>query len=286
MIKIINLSVFLYFIFSNIFAFAEIKFKDLKISTNNLKFTKLKSSLSGNIENLQFRNYFFSSISNDSLIGFLETFNINAKIYLSQANRWYKKNILLNDACKISIETIFFETKNNDSDYSCLRIRYINDKEISNPNFSKAEFFNLERRPLIIGNYIKKNKINISNKLIRSEHYLNASGNIYWVFLTYDLSTDNKLDKKAFIKLTFENHKKFESLLNTDTRSKLALRYEDLEITHDIVKVNDDTNSDLNKKMPKNSDDIVDKLKILREMLENGLISKEEFNLAKNQILN
>jgi len=279
-------------IFLNLFLICEytnaekINFRELEIETGNQKFIKLKYQIIGHYENVRYYNNFYSYVDNKNLKSFIETFNFNAGAFKSHSKRWFKKNVSEKNskkACDKSSRNIFFSINEKKKYITCLIIRIIKHDELSSPSFSKAEYAPLKRRPFVIQSYIKKNKIIVPTKMFRAEHYFYADGKIYWIFFTSEIDVNSKQQLDKYTNYIFQNHKQFEKQLEFEPRSQLVLKQNKLSLKSSKVEENKKIES---YKDTSETKDIVFKLNNLKKLLDEGLITREEFDKAKTLLLN
>ena len=85
---------------------------------------------------------------------------------------------------------------------------------------------------------------------------------------------------EEFVKLSFQRHQEFENSVKAKQHHKL--KHEDLGIIKPLNKEGDTKNiiSDTD------NDDLVKQLKSLNELYKSGVLTKEEFEKAKKNILN
>ena len=263
----------------------KINFRNIEIETANQKFVKLKSEIVGHFEMVRYFNNFYSHTDNKNLKTFIETFNFEAGSFKTHSNRWFKENVFEKNsekACYKSGKNIFFAIDQKKKFTTCLVIRIIKNDELSRPSFKKAEYAPLHRRSFLINNYIKKNKIIVPNQMIRAEHYFYVDGVIYWIFFTSEIDVNLKKQIDDYVNRVFKNHKKFENQLNFEPRFQLDLNQsksllKSAEIKEDKEKMTIDNTSE--------TKDIVYKLNELKELLNEGLITRKEFDKAKTVLL-
>lgn len=266
----------------------KIDFRELTIETPNQKFIKLNNEIVGHFEMVRYFNNFYSYTDNDNLKAFIETFNFNAGVYKTHSKRWFKKNVLKKKSektCNKSNKNIFFAINKKEKFITCLVIRIIKNDDLSSPSFKKAEYAPLNRRSNLINSYIKKNKIMVPDQMIRSEHYFYRDGNIYWIFFTSKIDLNSKKQIDKFKNQVFKNHKNFENQLKFDTKFQLDLDQSKSLLKYTETKDNEDTDKVSTNDASKTKD-IVSKLNDLKELLREGLITREEFDKAKALLLN
>ena len=214
----------------------EIEFNGLNINTKDREFTKFGSDISGSVEGMRYSNRFFAHTNENKLIGLIETFSFNGIFYIGRVNKWFRSIIFRiggESACNESNKNIFFEKNDYKFNSSCLNIRIIKKDELSSPNFDKAEYIQFSRRKNIIKKAIKKEKLSVSDNLIRAEHYFFVSGKIRWVFVTLDIDLNSKENINIFIKDSIKNHQIFEEQLSLQKNFRLT--FNDVENNEILV---------------------------------------------------
>ncbi len=202
----------------NTTAFSEgIKLKEIKLDTDNQKFKKIKSYIRGNIEGIDFMNYFYEYREGNNLKGFVDIFDLdNAGLYQGRVNMWFRSQVYAinkKQACINSDRNIFFKDIDLNKNITCLNIKIIDKDELSTPNFKPHHQVSLFRRTSIIKNFIKKNEIIVPNKMIRAEHYFYKAGQVNWIIFSLDVDINSEEEINKFIIQTFQNHKNFEKQL-------------------------------------------------------------------------
>ena len=214
----------------------EIEFNGLNINTKDQEFTKFGSDISGSVEGMKYSNSFFAHTNENKLIGLIETFSFDGRFYLGRVSRFFRSIVFRvggESACKESNENIFFEKSDYKHNSSCLNIRIIKKDELSSPNFNKAEYIQFSNRKKIIKKAIKKEKLSVSDNLIRAEHYFFISGKIRWVFVSLDIDLNSKENINVFIKDSIKNHQIFEEQLSLQKNFRLT--FNDVENNEILV---------------------------------------------------
>ena len=214
----------------------EIEFNGLNINTKDREFTKFGSDISGSVEGMRATNRFFAHTNENKLIGLIETFSFDGIFYLGRVSKWFRSIVFRiggDSACNESNKNIFFEKNDYKFNSSCLNIRIIKKDELSSPNFDKAEYIQFSRRKNIIKKAIKKEKLSVSDNLIRAEHYFFVSGKIRWVFVTLDIDLNSKENINIFIKDSIKNHQIFEEQLSLQKNFRLT--FNDVENNEILV---------------------------------------------------
>ena len=214
----------------------EIEFNGLNINTKDREFKKFGSEISGSVEGMRYSNRFFAHTNENKLIGLIETFSFNGIFYIGRVNKWFRSIIFRiggESACNESNKNIFFEKNDYKFNSSCLNIRIIKKDELSSPNFNKAGYIQFSKRKNIIKKAIKKEKLSVSDNLIRAEHYFFVSGKIRWVFVTLDIDLNSKENINIFIKDSIKNHQIFEEQLSLQKNFRLT--FNDVENNEILV---------------------------------------------------
>ena len=214
----------------------EIEFNGLNINTKDREFTKFGSDISGSVEGMRYSNRFFAHTNENKLIGLIETFSFDGIFYLGRVSKWFRSIVFRiggDSACNESNKNIFFEKNDYKFNSSCLNIRIIKKDELSSPNFNKAGYIQFSKRKNIIKKAIKKEKLSVSDNLIRAEHYFFVSGKIRWVFVTLDIDLNSKENINIFIKDSIKNHQIFEEQLSLQKNFRLT--FNDVENNEILV---------------------------------------------------
>ena len=121
--------------------------------------------------------------------------------------------------------------------------------------------------------------------MIRAEHYFYQGGKINWILFSSAMDVNSEEYISKFINQAVQNHKNFEEQL----RLSEIVRFDFTE----KIKITEETNKKPEKKKIKkkitqtnNSKDIVQQIKDLKELYDSGALTKEEYNKAKEKLLN
>jgi len=265
----------------------EIKLKEIKVDTNNQKFKKIKSNIRGNIEGIDFMNYFYEYREGKKLKGFIDIFDLdNSGLYEGRVNMWFRSQVFAigkKQACINSDRNIFFRNIDFNTNITCLNIKIINKDELSMPYFKPHHQVNLFPRSPIIKNFIKKNKIIVPNKMIRAEHYFYKVGQVNWIILSLDVDVNSEEEINKFIKQSFKNHQNFEEQLKIYKKNRFV--FENINFTKKKT-IKEKIKKEPKKSTNFNKDDIASQIKSLKDLLDAGVITEEEFVKAKKKILN
>ena len=228
--------------------------------------------------------------------------------YISDVNAWLYEVIYKDkyDGCYQRPEYYLLELFNKGSTTNCLIVRHIDvKKELYNPDDKAYAWVDA---PLI--RWIDDNSIQIPNIMLRSEHVIFArtsSSKFYVVvhginpkffngpknkFLTEDTSEYHPFNIEKFKK-----HKKFmndfiksASLKHMELENRIKIKkYQKL----DLVKYNPEKkiienkmNSNKKDKNNQLSGEDIKRLKDLKKLLDEGILTQQEFNSEKKKIIN
>ena len=224
--------------------------------------------------------------------------------YISDINAWLYRVIYKDkyDGCYQRPEYYLLELFNKGSTTNCLIVRHIDvKKELYNPDDKANAWVDEPLR-----RWIDDNSIQIPNIMLRSEHIIFArtsSSKLYVVvhginpkffngpknkFITEDTSEYHPVNIKKF-----QKHKKFmndfiksASLKHMELENRIKIKkYQKL----DLVKYNPEkkiikNTANSNKNNQLSSEDIK-KLKDLKKLLDEGILTQQEFNSEKKKIL-
>ena len=272
----------------NTTAFSEgIKLKEIKLDTDNQKFKKIKSYIRGNIEGIDFMNYFYEYREGNNLKGFVDIFDLdNAGLYQGRVNMWFRSQVYAinkKQACINSDRNIFFKDIDLNKNITCLNIKIIDKDELSTPNFKPHHQVSLFRRTSIIKNFIKKNEIIVPNKMIRAEHYFYKAGQVNWIIFSLDVDINSEEEINKFIIQTFQNHKNFEKQLKIPLKNHFE--FQNTNFTQKKT-IKEKKKKEKKQLTDFNKEDIASQIKSLKDLLDAGVITEEEFVKAKKKILN
>ena len=214
-------------------------------------------------------------------------------------DNWIQKVVMINktDGCYLRREYYLVEKFQKGSAFNCLVVRHIDVmKEMYNPDFDEYKYSNFAER--VFKKWFKKNNIQAPSIMIESQHWFYAKsvknqivsvgykinpemyGADKIIFDSeetseYHRSNINKHPSakkfiENFVKLAVKRHKKFETDVKAKNIHKLDLsKYKIEEIEKDKTNTN-----------------LLEDLKELKKLYEEGALTKEEFEKAKKKILN
>ena len=229
---------------------------------------------------------------------------------ISDVNSWLHEEIYKNkyDGCYQRPEYYILELFNKGSTTNCLIIRHIDpEKELYNPDDKQNAWIDA---PLV--RWIDDNSIQIPEIMLRSNHLIFArtsSPKLYAIayginpkffngpknnFTTEDTSEYHPINIKKFKK-----HKKFMndfiktvSLTHIELEKSIKLKnYQKLDLAKYSPGLNGISNKKITNKNKMNnnsseiSDDEIKRLKELKKLLDEGILTQEEFNSEKKKIL-
>ena len=228
--------------------------------------------------------------------------------YISDINAWLYELIYKDkyDGCYQRPEYYLLELFNKGSTTNCLIVRHIDvKKELYNPDDKANAWVDA---PLI--RWIDDNSIQIPNIMLRSEHVIFArtsSSKLYVVVHGINpkffngpknkFKTEDTSEYHPFNIEKFKKHKKFmnnfiksASLKHIELENRIKIKkYQKL----DLVKYNPEkkiiSNTIKSNKKDKNnqlSSDDIKKLKDLKKLMDEGILTQQEFNSEKKKILN
>jgi len=265
----------------------ELKLKKIKINTKDQVFYKIGSDIRGRVEGMEWINRFYGYTENNKLIGLIEIFtflNDGVRNFEGRVNKWFRGVAFQNNSesgCE-DINKIFFKKIDFKTNVACLSVRKIKADELSSPNFNQAEYVPFTMRNKIIMKFIKEKQVLIPDQMIRAEHYFYQSGKINWILFSSAMDENSEEYISKFINQTLQNHQNFEEqlrlskLVRFDFTEKLKITKETKEKPENKKKI---TQTD-------NSKDIVQQIKDLKELYDSGALTKEEYNKAKEKLLN
>jgi hypothetical protein len=202
--------------------------KEIKFQNNKINFLDTDSpvyieKIHGNVEEFPYRNNFYFQIKDKKVEKILETFYFDNFGQFESRFRKVAKSIFLKPesthGCYSSPKKIYHKAINNELRINCISIKILeNEEDIFGPNFGSVEHLSLHLRKSKIKKFLKKNKLEIPKKMIRTEHYFYKSGRIYWVFMT----SPTELNKK--IELSIKNHQQFENDLNFGNLNRINFK--------------------------------------------------------------
>ena len=268
----------------------ELKLKKIKINTKDQEFYQIGSDIRGRIEGLEWINRFYGYTEDNKLKGLIEIFtflNDGVRNFEGRVNKWFRGVTFQNNSesgCE-NINKIFFKKIDFKTNVACLSVRKIKADELSSPNFNKAEYVPFIMRKRIIMKFIKKKQVLIPDEMIRAEHYFYQGGKINWILFSSAMDVNSEEYISKFINQAVQNHQNFEEQL----RLSEIVRFDFTE----KIKITEETNKKPEKKKIKkkitqtnNSKDIVQQIKDLKELYDSGALTEEEYNKAKEKLLN
>ena len=232
-------------------------------------------------------------------LSYLDTFGK----YISDVNSWLHKVIYKNkyDGCYKRPEYYILELFNKGSSTNCLIIRHIDpNKELYNPDDKELAYLDA---PLI--RWIEDNSIKVPDVMLKSEHliFVRTSSPKFYI-VNYSINPEffkgpiNKFtteDDSEYHPNNIKKYKKHEKFMNDfikkasaihlELENKIKLKqYQKLE----LAKYSPASKSIISKKSNKNeiSNEDIKRLKELKKLLDNGILTQEEFNTQKKKILN
>ena len=265
----------------------ELKLKKIKINTKDQEFYQIGSDIRGRIEGLEWINRFYGYTEDNKLKGLIEIFtflNDGVRNFEGRVNKWFRGVTFQNNSesgCE-DINKIFFKKIDFKINIACLSVRKIKADELSSPNFNKAEYVPFIMRKRIIMKFIKKKQVLIPDEMIRAEHYFYQGGKINWILFSSAMDVNSEEYISKFINQTLQNHQNFEEqlrlskLVRFDFTEKLKITKETKEKPEKKKKI---TQTD-------NSNDVVQQIKDLKELYDSGALTEEEYNKAKEKLLN
>ena len=218
--KTFFLALSIFFLIANSYS-DEIIFEEITISDENHKLKKSKMLTKERFEEAKFVNNFYHYSEDKVLKKFIDIAHFDANMYGGHALTWFRNFALKKGSkktCQPSEKNIFLEFKHIGNHISCLNIRFLDENELTSPNFTNNPiYFRIERRQSIIKKIIKKNQLSLPKKMIRAEHYLYRAGSIYWVLTSSEIDKDSENTIDLFIKNTFKDHRKYEEQVRMNT---------------------------------------------------------------------
>ena len=225
--KTFFLALSIFFLIANSYS-DELIFEEITISDENHTLKKSKMSTTERFEEAKFINNFYYYSEDKVLKRFIDIAHFDANMYGGQALTWFRNFALKKGSkktCQPSQKNIFLEVKHIGNHISCLNIRFLDENELTSPNFTNNPiYFPIERRRSIIKKIIKKNQLSLPKKMIRAEHYLYRAGSIYWVLISSEIDKDSENTIDLFIKKTFKDHRKYEEQVRMNTSVRLDFK--------------------------------------------------------------
>ena len=232
-------------------------------------------------------------------LSYLDTFGK----YISDVNSWLHKVIYKNkyDGCYKRPEYYILELFNKGSSTNCLIVRHIDpNKELYNPDDKELAYLDA---PLI--RWIEDNSIKVPDVMLQSNHliFVRTSSPKFYI-VNYEINPEffkgpiNKFtteDDSEYHPNNIKKYKKHEKFMNDfikkasaihiELENKIKLKqYQKLE----LAKYSPESKNIITKKSKKNeiSNEDIKRLKELKKLLDNGILTQEEFNTQKKKILN
>jgi hypothetical protein len=201
----------------------EIKFQNNKIYFLDTESPVYTEKIFGNVEEFPYRNTFYFQKENNKIIRILETFYFDNFGQFESRFRGVAKSIFLKPesihGCNSSPKKIYHKAINNELRINCISIKILENKEdIFGPNFGSVQHLSLHLRKSKIKKFLKKNKLEIPKKMIRTEHYFYKSGKIIWIFMTRPTELDRNIE------LSIRNHQQFENDLKLGNFNKINFK--------------------------------------------------------------
>ena len=129
--------------------------------------------------------------------------------------------------------------------------------------------------------FINKQNLVIPDEMLRAEHYFYKGGKMDWILFSFDTDVNSEKHINKFINQTFQNHQKFENQLKLNH----SVRFDFTE----KPKITKKTKKEEKKKEPKkkttSSSDLAAQIKELKQLLDDGIITEEEFTKGKKKLL-
>ena len=202
--------------------------QEVKLGKTKIYFLDTESSvyiekIHGNVEEFPYRNNFYFQKENNKIIRILETFYFDNFGQYESRFRGVAKSIFLKHesthGCNSSPKNIYHKAINNEVRINCISIKILeNEEDIFGPNFGSVEHLSLHLREYKIKKFLKKNKLEIPKKMIRTEHYFYKSGRIFWIFMTRPTELDRNIE------LSIRNHQQFERDLKLGNFDKINFK--------------------------------------------------------------
>ena len=201
----------------------EIKFQNNKIYFLDTESPVYTEEIYGNVEEFPYRNTFYFQKENNKIIRILETFYFdNFGDFESRFRRLAKLIFLKPESthgCNSSPKKIYHKAINNELRINCISIKILENKEdIFGPDLGSVHHLRLDLRKSKIKKFLKKNKLEIPKKMIRTEHYFYKSGKIIWIFMTRPTELDRNIE------LSIRNHQQFENDLKLGSFNKINFK--------------------------------------------------------------
>ena len=223
--------------------------------------------------------------------------------YIGYVDAFYRDNLFgsdTKDGCRDQTEYYFVKVLTRSASFNCFIIRHEDVKKELNVIGSMGGWglhkpFNTSW----LRKWIKDNNIIVPSTMItREHHFYDKSQNYHYAGVSYSINQELfdgpkikfRSEEKSeyhrynieeypkvkkymdnFVKISAVKHKKFEEKLKA--RKDFRINFDELDLQN--VSINSDE-----------SKDIVEQLRNLKILLDDGVISKEEFELAKKKILN
>ena len=218
---------------------------------------------------------FFVQSNNNKLISIIETIWVTNSSdfprptqtffndYTFQSNENYKSCIERDDY-------IVFDVNIRGGKVNCFIVRQYNpDKEIFNPVSRITTRYNTNYGIRILKSFFNSSSLQLPNEMYRVDHLYFTPQGLYAYYEMVDIKSFN-ISLEEFIKQSIKKHKIFEEQLNVVPNFKLSFN---------------DQVIDNNKKNFSEIDDNFEKLKKLKKLFDEGILTKEEFSKAKKRIL-
>ena len=218
---------------------------------------------------------FFVQSNNNKLISIIETIWVTNSSdfprptqtffndYTFQSNENYKSCIERDDY-------IVFDVNIRGGKVNCFIVRQYNpDKEIFNPVSRITTRYNTNYGIRILKSFFNSSSLQLPNEMYRVDHLYFTPQGLYAYYEMVNIESFN-ISLETFLNQSIKKHKIFEEQLNVVPNFKLSFN---------------DQVIDNNKKNFSEIDDNFEKLKKLKKLFDEGILTKEEFSKAKNRIL-
>ena len=232
----------------------------------------------------------------------LETFYIDVTVTSTEAVatpnvflNWAKTVLFEVDSdsgCNKSTTKQYFQVNNQKlGGIHCVSVKILSNKEIYSPNFTSERLsvkrVNMKLRKTFLKNFIEENNLKVQHQMLRSEHFFWNKKKLVYVFLT-DLTSDNITDEQIenFIINAVDMHKDFENDLKLEPKKKI-------DFSKLLTAEEEEPKAKTEKKKSKSkvkaeateSRDIIKQLKELKKLYDDGILTKEQFEKAKDVLL-
>ena len=218
---------------------------------------------------------FFVQSNNNKLISIIETIWVTNSSdfprptqtffndYTFQSNENYKSCIERDDY-------IVFDVNIRGGKVNCFIVRQYNpDKEIFNPVSRITTRYNTNYGIRILKSFFNSSSLQLPNEMYRVDHLYFTPQGLYAYYEMVNIESFN-ISLETFLNQSIKKHKIFEEQLNVVPNFKLSFN---------------DQVIDNNKKNFSEIDDNFEKLKKLKKLFDEGILTKEEFSKAKKRIL-